>query len=706
MATDCNMNNSMIYDIPVFDASNDNNKCNDLHEISNIKIVAEPSEPYIGNTCKDIVENYYVPNSDIIDKNLAPLLPPYVLQTIQEYTITAIENLIPKFLTSSCLISQRKYMCTLMFMKPFRSDVLLNIIGNEIYLPSYPQYDICNTYINECNYLISVVPQLGMNCSIKVNDDYLFPKKEAIIANLNLGNGYIINLISPANILNSTNALTFNILTECPYSMVVPTNPTKSTIVWISGTGCALKCPSAAYTDQEYSTMFTSTIITDWLCTILCLISYLNIYKTEPKKRNIFLMLQVGLVALYYCSRGSFLASSYNTFYDNDPITGKEIITNKVICTTNASTRSLEEINKLQKSTGCIAFAITQLIIEFISYWFCLALVIELWCKVVLSIKDVTFCRKIYIGGGSMITLGLILLNIYYAEAIIAVDSNLWCVWQSKDPNIVFYIKGLPYCLIYGAFTLLSCHIFYTCIKISTAVKSNLSSIWKTFKVLFMIILLLVFYYPTGLGWGFIFYGKFDYNKIVKSYTKWMTCQMINFKSNSINDQKELMNICGTVPLERVSLMFFYTLLATAYLAAVVLLLITLNNDVIKYYGELFKYYHIDGITDMIYNYIFTPLYYLLIRIINIIPGINDLSNKINDINNINNKRLSEINNFDSLNKNNINNNKNNNTPIHSYSTNCDNTEIEIPIIKPSEIIQNDQKYMNINENNNDNIDV
>lgn len=667
-----------------------------------------PHEPYIGNTCKDIIEEYYVPSSDIVDKNLAPLLPPYVLQTIQEMIITSIENVIPKFLTSSCLISQRKYMCSLMFMKPFRSDVLLNIIGNEIYLPSYPQYDICNNYINDCNYLISVVPILNMNCSTKVNGDYLFPKKEAIIANLNLGNGYIINLISPANILNSTKSLEYNINTECPYSMVVPTDPTKSTIAWITGTGCALKCPSAAYTDEEYSTMFKSTIITDWLCTLFSFISFLNIYKTEPKKRNMFLMLQVGLVALYYCSRGSFLASSYDTFYSKDSITNNEIVVNKAICTTNASTRSIDEINHLQKSKGCISFAIIQLIFEFISYWFCLALVTELWCKVVLGHKDVTFYRKFYIGGGGLITLGLILLNIFYGEPTIATDSNLWCVWAAKDPNIVFYVKGLPYCLIYGTFTLLSCHIFYTCIKISTAVKSDLSSIWKTFKVLFMIILLLVFYYPTGLGWGFIYYGKLDYNKIVESYTKWMTCQMVHFKSNSINDQNELMNLCGEIPMERVSLAFFYTLLGTAYLVAIVLFLITLNSDVMKYYGELFKYYHVDGITDGIYNFIFTPIYYLFIRIINLIPGYAELSNKINDLNNLNNKRMTEINtisNNNDINKDIVINNNKSTTPAHSYTIVAENTENELPIIKPSEIMNNEQKYViSVEENENNNI--
>ena len=138
-------------------------------------MVAEPYEPYIGTVCAGIVDEYYVPPSDTVDPAFAPLLPPYVLQTVNEYSIAGLETYIPKFLTSQCLTAQRKYICSLAFMKPFASSLLLPVIGNEVYLPSYPEHRVCTAYVEECSYLIGLVPALGMNCSTLVNGVPLFP---------------------------------------------------------------------------------------------------------------------------------------------------------------------------------------------------------------------------------------------------------------------------------------------------------------------------------------------------------------------------------------------------------------------------------------------------------------------------------------------------------------------------------------------------
>lgn len=630
-ATDCDMNNSLLLDIPTFDSSNDPTVCNDLGYAAGVSVVAEPSEPYIGSVCSGLVEEYYVPPSNTIDPNFAPLLPPFVAQTVMEYGIAALEQAIPRFLESECLTSQRKYICSLAFMKPFRSEDLLGIIGNAIYLPSYPHQDICASYVDDCGYLIGLVPELGMDCAAQVNGAPLFPETTSTILSLDLGGGYILDLNSPANKLNSSTAVAYGIGSQCPYSLAAPTDPSKSSIIMIDGTGCALKCPSAAYSDEEYATIFDSTMITDWVCLLICCVSYLNIYKTDPKKRNIFLVLQVGLVALYYGSRGMFLASSYGSYFGTDAKTGDEVVVNEMLCSTNASPRTVEEFGEFAKSTSCVTFAIAQLLIEFISYWFCLALVAETWCKVVLGAKDVTFHRKIYGGGGAVATLGLILLNLFYAESSVAPDSGLWCVWQAQDAETTFYIKALPYILIYSCFVLMSAHIFYTCIVISTATKTNLSTIWKTFKVLFLIILLLVVYYPTGLAWGFIFYGKINYDKVVASYTDWMVCQIVNFVGDSPSEQQALMGVCGAYPSERVPMAFFMTLLGTAYFASVMLLLITLNKDVMTYYGDLFRYYGIDGFTDGIYNFIFMPIYFIGVHMINMIPGVAELASKVQD---------------------------------------------------------------------------
>ncbi len=132
------------------------------------------------------MNQYYVPPPSAIDPNLAPLLPPFVMQTVTEMGITALESYIPKFLTEGCLIAQRKHICSLAFMKPYETDVLLLYIGNTVTIPSYPWFDLCDNYVNECSYLISVAPVLGANCSTKVNGADLYPKETEVLVDCNV----------------------------------------------------------------------------------------------------------------------------------------------------------------------------------------------------------------------------------------------------------------------------------------------------------------------------------------------------------------------------------------------------------------------------------------------------------------------------------------------------------------------------------------
>ena len=148
-----------------------------------VSVVAEPFEPYIGSVCSGLVDEYYVPPSSTVDPMFAPLLPPYVLQSVNEYSISTLETYIPKFLTSKCLVAQRKYICSLAFMKPFASAELMSVLGNEVYLPAYPAHEICTSFVEECSYLIGLAPALGMNCSTLAGGVPLFPTEPVVCMN-------------------------------------------------------------------------------------------------------------------------------------------------------------------------------------------------------------------------------------------------------------------------------------------------------------------------------------------------------------------------------------------------------------------------------------------------------------------------------------------------------------------------------------------
>ena len=452
-----------------------------------------------------------------------------------------------------------------------------------------------------------------------------------------LGGGLVVDLQSPPNHGNTTqSAIDFTVETQCPYAMAVPEDPSIPTINWITGTGCAISCPSASYSTAEYTSLFMQNMISDWICMGIAFISLFNIYKTEAKKRNLFLIMEVGLTGLYYGATGMFLAASYQSFFGED-VDGNDIISNDMICSSNTSVRSVDDSAAMAQSMSCQSFALIQLVIEISSYWMCLSLSLELWTKVVLGAKDVTYHRRFYLGGGGLLTVFLILLNVFYGKATIAADSALWCVWSNEDPDLVFYLKGLPYTIVYCAFACLSLHLFYKCIMISLGVKSSFASMWKTFKVLFLMIFILLVYYPVPIFVGFIGYGKVNYDKMVAAYVEWFICQVTNFVSDSPQDEAALISTCGIYPSERMSMLFQYSLIFFAYMASTFLFVITLNNDVQKYYSELFKYYKIDGVTNAIYNYILMPLYYGLIKCTACIPGVS-LFQDLNGIGNEMNK--------------------------------------------------------------------
>lgn len=442
------------------------------------------------------------------------------------------------------------------------------------------------------------------------------------MATVPLGGGLSVNLNSPPNHGNDTqSAIEFAIETQCPYAMEVPDDPSIPTVNWIEGTGCAISCPSAAYSTAEYTSLFMHNMIGDWICLGIAVVSLFNIYKTEAKKRNLFLIMEVALTGCYYGATGMFLAASYESFFGKD-VNGNDIITNDMVCSSNTSIRSVDDSAAMAKSLSCQSFALIQLVIEMCSYWMCLSLSLELWTKVVLGAKDVTYHRRFYLGGGGLLTASLILMNIFYGKATIAADSALWCVWQNEDPDLVFYLKGLPYAIVYCAFACLALHLFYKCITISMGVKSSFANMWKTFKVLFLMIFILLVYYPVPIFVGFIGYGRVNYDKMVAAYVEWFVCQVTNFVSDSPEDEAALIATCGIFPSMRVSMTFQYALIFFAYMATTFLFIITLNTDVQKYYGSLFKYYKIDGITNAIYDNMIMPVYKCITKLGRCVQGV------------------------------------------------------------------------------------
>jgi hypothetical protein len=109
--------------LPLFDA--DAQTCNTLTEsVMSASLVAEQREPYIGQVCAGIASDYSVPPPSALDPHFAPLLPPFVLQSVTETALAEVERLIPRYLTEDCLVAQRALVCSSYFLQPFPSDAL------------------------------------------------------------------------------------------------------------------------------------------------------------------------------------------------------------------------------------------------------------------------------------------------------------------------------------------------------------------------------------------------------------------------------------------------------------------------------------------------------------------------------------------------------------------------------------------------------
>jgi len=151
--------------ITEFDSTNDPSTCNSLTSTANSLVVASPTEPYVGKTCAGIADQYYVVAPP--DPSFAPLLPPFVAQSVAEAGVTAITKALPRYFSSGCLEAYYKVMCATFIMKPFESHDLDQVFG-VTYFPSFPSNSLCQDFNDKCSALFALVPDAKLNCDTKL----------------------------------------------------------------------------------------------------------------------------------------------------------------------------------------------------------------------------------------------------------------------------------------------------------------------------------------------------------------------------------------------------------------------------------------------------------------------------------------------------------------------------------------------------------
>ncbi len=89
--------------------------CNSLKDTKALAVVAGMKETYVGDVCSGVVNEVYIPPPQKVSSSLAPMLPPYTVQSILESSATSAFKSLPVYVTAEC----RKAATTLFCGKAF-----------------------------------------------------------------------------------------------------------------------------------------------------------------------------------------------------------------------------------------------------------------------------------------------------------------------------------------------------------------------------------------------------------------------------------------------------------------------------------------------------------------------------------------------------------------------------------------------------------
>jgi uncharacterized membrane protein len=558
--------------------------CNDLGYTQGKQLVASPAEPYIGKVCAGIIENYYVPAPATVNASLAPLLPPFVLQYAMESYLTGIEALIPKYMTSDCLLAQREIMCTLIFLQPYGNDALKEYFGT-IYIPSLPERKICTNYYDQCSLLINAAPSLAFDCNGTTApgvETKLFPTGPQTIASIDLGGGFVVPLISPPyELVNVTASYT----PECPYGYgVTPSPAPEHGSLPIDGTACSVGCPLAMYTSGEYDQLYAQGVAGIWVSLGFTCLQVVNLAVLKPQKQNIFLV--CFILATFV----------YNLLQALSVVIVKSRI--KSVCADDSTTYSLYNSyagneENVTASRICAANSITGLYLSFFYAWILFALSAEIWCRVYWGLKKVDFQRRFYMFGSGLAFLFLALFNTFYdSPDVNQIGPGYFCAWRPKNHDTYTYGTVVPLNTNFGISFLMIAHSIFVCIRTTLSVADSerkpILKIWRSYSMLILFLLLLALVSPISQFYYLTYLNVTQFPTIVAGMNTWANCIFQKFTTSA---DTSYLDICGMVPPDRISLgesMAFGNI--TTYLNCVVLFVITLNKEVKAFWWTLFVY--------------------------------------------------------------------------------------------------------------------
>lgn len=179
----------------------------------------------------------------------------------------------------------------------------------NISYPSYPDYTVCENYLDNCYDMISKtnVTALIPNCNKKLNisshNIVVFPNTTQVISNIHIvfnNNSFNIPLMSSPNYMSNANDNGFE--TNCPSGFVVPDDPDNPRNQMIVGTGCAIPCRVPEFTKSDYKRIDLIQKSFPEIGIISNAIFLITLFfeKDEAKKKSRYLLKYLAILGLVY----------------------------------------------------------------------------------------------------------------------------------------------------------------------------------------------------------------------------------------------------------------------------------------------------------------------------------------------------------------------------------------------------------------------
>ena len=363
---------------------------------------------------------------------------------------------------------------------------------------------------------------------------------------------------TPPNTLENVN---IDIMTECPLNFS-PVDIVVGTEVRVVG-DCYINCDITLY-DHPDAVLDANTVMY-FLSTVVLLATITNLIITPAKKRNVYACVII-LVKLVVCLIIGIHRESTN-------------LSNRG-CATKTATYPVPPRDYY--GSICLAEGISAPISKLIVVACVYCSILELWFRVVWSVKDIKRIQFIY----RACAVGLVVMHILVLFLGLGQDLSYYygkCNYEPSNYKLTFYSNAIPQMIYYISGLGLSVHVIYVCISISSKTSnkaerwySKIYKYWKLYKVLFLIVA--TFFLGNFLDLFIKDTYIFDRTPVfVASFVEHVLCVFLNFVSKE-NDNS--IQQCGYLPKEYLSGAYVIFFFVCQYLTDYLWFFITLNNDV------------------------------------------------------------------------------------------------------------------------------